>query len=59
MICFLTGNPFLEDGSGLNPANGFVDALLGSLPAGPLRGPAELRKKGLSLPRARGARFLP
>ena len=38
MICFLTGNPFLEDGSGLNPANGFVDALLNSLPAGPVRG---------------------
>lgn len=32
MICFLTGNPFMPDGSGLNPANGFVDALLAALP---------------------------
>lgn len=38
MICFLTSNPFLEDAAALNPANGFVDALLHSLPAGPVRG---------------------
>ena len=37
MICFLTSNPFLEDGLALNPANGFVDALLESLPQGPVR----------------------
>lgn len=36
MICFLTSNPFLEDGR-LNPANGFVDALRASLPQRPLR----------------------
>ena len=38
MICFLTSNPFLPDDSALNPANGFVDALLESLPKRPLRG---------------------
>lgn len=38
MICFLTSNPFLEDAVALNPANGFVDALRASLPAGPVRG---------------------
>lgn len=32
MICFLTSNPFSENGA-LNPANGFVDALKASLPA--------------------------
>ena len=37
MICFLTSNPFLENGA-LNPANGFVDALKASLPAGAVRG---------------------
>ena len=37
MICFLTSNPFSEDGA-LNPANGFVDALKASLPAGAVRG---------------------
>ena len=36
MICFLTSNPFLH-GGGLNPANGFVDALLAALPRGPVR----------------------
>ncbi|MBQ8109124.1 MAG: Type 1 glutamine amidotransferase-like domain-containing protein [Clostridia bacterium] len=35
MICFLTSNPFLE--GGLNPANGFADALRSALPAGPVR----------------------
>lgn len=38
MICFLTSNPFLEDGLALNPANGFVEALKKSLPAGAIRG---------------------
>ncbi len=38
MICFLTSNPFLEDAVALNPANGFVDALRASLPAGSVRG---------------------
>ncbi len=38
MICFLTSNPFLDDAVALNPANGFVDALLHRLPAGPVRG---------------------
>ena len=37
MICFLTSNPFLENGA-LNPANGFVDALKARLPAGAVRG---------------------
>ena len=37
MICFLTSNPFSEDGA-LNPANGFVDTLKASLPAGAVRG---------------------
>lgn len=37
MICFLTSSPFLDDGSGLNPANGFVAALKQSLPAGKVR----------------------
>ena len=37
MICFLTSNPFSENGA-LNPANGFVDALKASLPAGAVRG---------------------
>ena len=32
MICFLTSNPFMPNGSGLNPANGLVDALLAALP---------------------------
>ena len=38
MICFLTSNPFLDEGEGLNPANGFVDALTEALPGRPLRG---------------------
>lgn len=36
MIGFLTSNPFLDEGEGLNPANGFVDELRASLPEGPL-----------------------
>ena len=37
MICFLTSNPFLENGS-LNPANGFERTLLDSLPQRAVRG---------------------